>query len=69
MSEKDKKKKRKRVMRSGAHVRKGKRAVPSREERDDDFDDDGEGIFTAQDYIDVLGFDPFDDGESEDEKR
>jgi hypothetical protein len=69
MSEKDKKKKRKRVMRPGVHVRKGKRAVPGREKLNDDFDDDEEGIFTAQDYIDVLGFDPFDDQESEDEKR
>ena len=34
-----------------------------------DFLADEEGIFTAQDYIDVLGFDSWEDGESEDEKR
>ena len=71
-SGKDKKKKRKRVMRPGAHVRKGKRPVPSREKLDVNFDaddDDEDGIFTAQDYIDVTGFNPFDDEESENEKR
>jgi hypothetical protein len=69
MSAKDKKKKRKKVMRPGTQVRKGRKAAPSREKLDDDFDDDGQGIFTAQDYIDVVGFDPFSDQESEDEKR
>ena len=57
------------MTRPGTHVRKGKRAVPSREKFDDDFDDDEEGIFTAQDYIDALGFVPWEDEESEDEKR
>jgi hypothetical protein len=69
MSDRDKKKKRKKVTRPGAHVRKGKRAAPSREKLADDLDDDEDGIFTAQDYIDVLGFDPWEDEESEDEKR
>ena len=69
MSDKDKKKKRKKVMRPGTHVRKGKRAAPSREKLADDLDDDEDGIFTGQDYIDVVGFDPFSDEESEDEKR
>ena len=49
MSDKDKKKKRKKVMRPRVHVRRGERAVPSREKLHDDFDDDEEGIFTAQD--------------------
>ena len=69
MSDKDKKKKRKKLMRPRFHVRRGRKAAPSREKLADDFDDDGEGIFTAEDYIDVLGFDPFDYEESEDEKR
>jgi len=68
MSDKEKKK-RKKVTRPGAHVRKSKRAVPSREKSNDDFDDDEDGILSAQDYIDVLGFDPFDYEDSEDEKR
>jgi hypothetical protein len=69
MGDKDKKKKRKKVLRPGVHVRKGRKAAPSREKLADDFDDDEDGIFTAQDYIDVLGFDPFEDDESEDEKH
>ena len=69
MSDKDKKKKRKKVTRPGVHVRKGKRAVPSREKPDDDFDNDEDGIFTAQDYIDVTGCNPFDDEAYDDEKR
>jgi len=69
MSGKGKKKKRKRATRPGAHVRKGKRAASPREKLDDDLDDDEDGIFTAQDYIDVLGFDPWEDDESEDGKR
>jgi len=67
MSDRDKKK-RKKVMRPGVHVRKGKKAAPSRKKLANDFDDDEDGIFTAQDYINVLGFDPFDYEESEDEK-
>jgi len=69
MSGRDKNKKRKKVTRPGTHVRKGRRAVPPREKPDDDPDDDEEGIFAAQDYIDVLGFVPWEDEESEDEKR
>jgi len=69
MSDKGKRKKRKKAKLPGTHVRKGKRAVPPREKSDDDLDDDEEGIFTAQDYIDVLGFDPWEDDESEGEKR
>jgi len=68
MSDKDKKKKRKKVMRPCVHVRKGRKAALSREEPYDDLDDDGQGIFTTQDYIDVLGFDPWEDEESEGEK-
>lgn len=68
VSDKDKKK-RKKVTRPGTRVRKGKRAVPSREKFDDDPDDDEEGIFTAQDYIDALGFNLLEDDDSDDEKR
>jgi hypothetical protein len=69
MNDKDKKKKRKKVMRPGVQVRKGTKAVPSREKLADDFHDDEEGIFTAQNYIGVTGFDPWEDEESQDRKR
>ena len=67
MGDKDKKKKKKATL-PGVYARKGKKAAPSREKLDHDFDHDEDGIFTAQDYIDVLGFDPREDHESEGEK-
>jgi hypothetical protein len=69
MNDKDKEKKSKKMMRPGVHVRKGTKAAPSRGKLADDFDDDEEGIFTTQDYIDVLGFDPWEDEESQKRKR
>jgi len=71
MNAKDKKKKRKRLTSPGAHVRKGKRAVTSRKKSSEEEAENREefGPFGPQDYLDALGFDPWEDDESDDEKR
>jgi hypothetical protein len=68
MSDKDKKKKRKKLTSPGAHVRKGKRAVPPREKPVDDEDDD-DVTFSREDMTKLLGIDVFADDSGDEEPK
>ncbi len=68
MSDKDKKKKSKKLTSPGTHVRKGKRAVPSREKPIDDEDDD-DVTFSREDMTKCFGFDIFADDSGDEESK